>query len=123
MYINYNANPTNAHVGDCTVRAISKATSQSWDKVYVGLAVVGFCMKDMEDANRVWGEYLRLNGWRRTTIPNDCQCYTVKDFCNEHPKGTFVLAMEGHVLCVQDGNYIDTWDSGEEIPLYYWEEN
>lgn len=29
--------------------------------------------------------------------------------------------IDGHVVCVQDGFYWDTWDSGQEIPVYYWE--
>lgn len=34
---NYNPNPQNNLVIDCTVRAISKATGQSWDETYIGL--------------------------------------------------------------------------------------
>ena len=29
--------------------------------------------------------------------------------------------IDGHVVTVQDGKYYDTWDSGNEIPVYYWE--
>ena len=47
--------------------------------------------------------------------------YTVDDFCGDHPVGTYILAIDGHVVCVQDGFYWDTWDSGQEIPIYYWE--
>ena len=49
----------------------------------------------------------------------DC---TVSDFAEDHPKGTYILALSGHVVCVKDGDYIDTWDSGNEIPLYYWQQ-
>lgn len=45
---------------------------------------------------------------------------TVKDFCKENPIGTYILAISGHVVAVIDGDYFDTWDSGEEIPIYYW---
>jgi hypothetical protein len=55
-------------------------------------------------------------------LPNDCpDCYTVEDFCQEHPNGTFVVATHGHVLAVIDGNYYDSWDSGQENPIYYFE--
>jgi len=33
---------------------------------------------------------------------------------------THILALSGHVVCVMDGDYYDTWDSGGEVPLYYW---
>ena len=46
--------------------------------------------------------------------------YTVRDFCEDNPLGTFVLAIHEHVVCVVDGDYYDSWDSGGEIPIYYW---
>ena len=54
-------------------------------------------------------------------MPNMCPpCYTVKDFCKDHPVGTYILATGSHVVTVVDGNYYDTWDSGTEVPIYYW---
>ena len=121
MHVAYNANPEGQRVGDCTVRAISKALGQSWERTYTGLALQGFCLCDMPSANHVWGAYLRENGFQREIIPNSCpDCYTVKDFCRDHPSGTYILAISGHVVAVIDGNYYDTWDSGEETPIYYW---
>ena len=46
---------------------------------------------------------------------------TVEEFCRDHPQGTYILAIDGHVVCAVDGDYLDTWDSGEEVPMYYWE--
>ena len=34
--------------------------------------------------------------------------------------GTYILALSGHVVCVQDGVIYDSWNSENEIPLYYW---
>ena len=31
------------------------------------------------------------------------------------------MAMATHVVCVQNGDWLDTWDSGDEVPLYYWQ--
>ena len=47
--------------------------------------------------------------------------YSVIDFCEEHPTGTYLLALREHVVCVRDGQYYDSWDSGEESPVYYWQ--
>ena len=33
----FNPNPAGQKVGDCTVRAIAKATGKSWDEVYKGM--------------------------------------------------------------------------------------
>ena len=121
-WIPYNANPAGRNVGDCTVRAISKALGEDWEKCYSGMAVQGFVLCDMPSANHVWGAYLRSRGFHRHIIPDECpDCYTVRDFCRDHPEGMFILALSGHVVAVQDGDYYDTWDSGNEIPIYYWQ--
>lgn len=116
----YNPNPARSRVGDCTVRAICKATGQEWNKVYCALAAYGLHAKDMPSANHVWGRYLREQGFRRYLIDDDKDNYTVEDFCRDNPTGTYILAIEGHVVCVQDGFYYDSWDSGQEIPVFYW---
>ena len=119
-FVKYNANPINKRVGDCTVRAISKALDQSWYKTFVEMCVQSVMLCDMPSANHVWGAYLRHKGFERNIIPNSCpDCYTVADFCDDYPYGTYVLALNGHVVTVIDGNYYDTWNSGNEIPLYF----
>lgn len=122
MYRHYNPNPTGARVGDCTVRAISKATGEDWARTFCCLCAEGMRLCDMPSANHVWGAYLRRRGFRRHALPDACpDCYTVADFCREHPSGVYVLAISGHVVCVQDGDYYDSWDSGAEAPAYYWQ--
>lgn len=120
-HVLYNPNPTRTRVGDCAVRAVAKATNQDWESVYAGLYVKGYSMGDLPNANSVWGSYLHDKGFKRAIIPNTCpDCYTVRDFCYDHPHGMYVLALEGHVVTVYDGDYFDTWDSGAEPVLYYW---
>lgn len=85
------------------------------------MCLYGFMRCDMPSANHVWGAYLKSKGWGRAIIPDACpDCYSVKDFCKDNQKGSFVLAISGHVVAVIDGEYYDTWDSGDEIPIYYW---
>lgn len=116
-----NLNPANHRVGDCTVRAISKATGQDWETTYAGLTAYGFMLCDMPNANWVWGAYLEDKGFRQYIIDkHGKRIYTVEDFCQDNPHGTYILAIDGHVVCVVDGKYYDTWDSGGEIPIYYW---
>ncbi len=118
----YNPNPSGKSVGDCPVRAIAKALQVSWEDAYTGLALEGFRRGDMPNADSVWGPYLKAHGFTRHWIPDTCpDCYSVSDFAADHPQGTFILSMPGrHVLCVQDGHWHDSWDSGGEIPTYFW---
>lgn len=121
MWIEWNPNPAGKRVGDCTVRAVAKGTGESWEQAYSGMTLEGFLLADMPSANNVWGAYLRRKGFKRYMIPDTCpDCYTVKDFCEDHPNGMYILALHGHVIAVNDGNYFDSWDSGNETPLYYF---
>lgn len=122
MFREYNANPKARRGDDCTVRAISKITGKTWEETYMDLCLEGLLACDMPSSNHVWGEYLIKKGFRRHIVPNTCpNCYTVKDFVRDHPKGSYILALHGHVVAARGGNYFDTWDSGDEVVLYYWE--
>lgn len=124
MFRPYNPNPTGKNVGDCTVRALTKGLGKGWEEIYTALALQGYMMGDLPSANAVWGAYLRHKGWIRHIIPDTCpDCYTVSEFAAEHPHGTYILALSGHVVCVSDGDLWDSWDSSGEVPLYYWERN
>ncbi len=76
---------------------------------------------DMPSADHVWGSYLRRHGFKRKLVPEEC-C-TVAEFAEMFPHGCYILAISGHVVYVRDGEYIDSWDSGEEIPIYYWQKD
>lgn len=120
-YEYFNPNPKQKLVGDCVIRAIAKATGRDWEDVYLDVMQKGFEMKDMPSSNAVWGAYLYEIGFRRNIIPNTCpDCYTIKDFCHDYHMGIYILATGTHVVAVIDGTYYDTWDSGEEIPIYYF---
>lgn len=113
----YNPNPYNRNVGDCSVRALSKALNKDWIGTYCGLCVEGALLGDMPSANSVWGSYLRKHGFQRHMAPDDI---TVFEFADSHKIGTYILALSGHVICVEDNVLYDTWDSRNEIVLYYW---
>lgn len=120
-YVFYNPNPSGKRVGDCVIRAIAKLTGRTWEEAYVAVTAQGFTAHDMPSSNAVWGEYLRSIGYVRNILPNTCpDCYTVKAFCAEHPRGAYLLATGTHAVTAIDGNYYDAWDSGDETPIYYF---
>ena len=122
MFVEVNANPYRKSGGDCVIRAISVAENKEWDDIFLELMLKSYVMKDIPSSNEVWGSYLKDIGYSRYIIPNTCpDCYTIKDFAADNPVGTYILATGTHVVAVIDGNYIDTWDSGNEVPIYYFE--
>lgn len=123
MYVYYNPNPIGKRVGDCVIRGISLVTNQTWDDTYIDICMTGYELKDMPSSNNVWESYLSRNGFVRRMLPEECPiCYTVKEFCKDHPIGVYLLATGSHVIAVCDGLYYDAWDSGDEVPVYYWQE-
>lgn len=121
MFIQANLNPQGKRTDDCVVRAIATALDIDWNSAYTMLSAHGLKMADLFSKNYVWGDLLITLGFRRQGIPNTCpDCYTVSDFSNDHPAGTFIVGTGDHVIAIRDGNWIDTWDSGSMIPIIYY---
>ena len=100
MWREYNNNPKGHRVGDCAVRAVSVALGVDWDTAYAMLAAEGFERKDMPSSDAVWGSLLLRNGFVREACP-DCRD-------------------GGHVAAADNGVLFDSWDSENEIPIYYY---
>lgn len=121
MFVNVNPNPARKLVGDCVIRAISLAENQGWDKTFLDLSSLAYNAKDMPSSNNLWAQYLFQKGYHRYMIPDTCpDCYSIKEFCLDYPNGIYIVATGTHVVCVKDGDYLDTWDSGNEVPFYYF---
>ena len=121
MYVQYNPNPRKRNVGDCVIRACAKALDMGWEKVYTDICLQGYSMADMPSSNAVWGAYLKSKGFKQGILENSCpDCYSVRDFCRDHSKGTYVLQTGSHVVTCINGDYFDSWDSGDEVPICYW---
>lgn len=121
MFVEVNPNPNGIYVEDCVVRAICIATNRTWDDVYWDICIEGGIIKNMPSVNAVWGSYLKRIGFEVFQLPTNCpNCYTIRRFCKDNGKGTFILATGSHVVAVIDGDYYDTWNSGDEMPIHVW---
>ena len=120
-WIKYNANPSQNNTDDCAVRAVAVALDVDWDTAFDLIAENAKYMHQMMHRNVAWWSVLRQHGFRRAIIPNTCpDCYSVDDFCRDHPYGVFLLGFYDHVAIIVDGRVIDSFDSRDLIPIYYW---
>jgi len=120
-YVFCNPNPDKNLTGDCVVRAVSLLTDKDWETVFLEIMVCAYEMHDMPSSNAVWAKYLHENGFKRGMLPDTCpDCYTIKDFAEEYNQGKYLVGTGTHAVAVLDGDYYDTWDSGDEVPIYYW---
>lgn len=121
MWINWNPNPLGLKVGDCTIRAVCAVTGLDWYTVHRQQCALSREMGDMPSADRVWWELLKRYGFKRYQMIDHCpDCYTVEDFAKDHPQGVYVLGPHEHAVAVIDGDWWDSWDSGQTIPTYFF---
>lgn len=121
MWIEYNSNPVGANTEDCAIRAVALALGISWDEAFDEIAIMAKNMGRTMHNNAAWGAVLRRHGFKRAVIPNTCpECYTAEDFCNDNPEGVYVLGFGTHTATVINGNLYDTWDSSQELPIFFW---
>ena len=121
MWVRCNPNPLGKQANDCVVRAIAVATERSWGEVYQDLCRMGRRECDMPSSNSVWGLYLQEMGFRQFLLPESCpRCVTVWACCDRYPMGTYIIGTGDHAVCVIDGCYYDSFDSGDEVPSYFW---
>ena len=120
MYKYFNNNPNLNITSDCAVRAISKVLKLSWDEAFDLLAQMAKNMGVMPSDKAVTDAILRMNGFYKEGFPDCYKCYTVRDFARNHPVGEYVVDTGSHVVAVIDGDWYDSWPSGDEHIIFYW---
>ena len=119
----HNENPKNRITGDCTFRAIARATGKSWEEVIREMAEMsiktGWAINDKKGIEA----YLKSIGWIKHPQPrkSDGRKYTGAEFCRKN-KGINIICNIGghHVTCIIDGKVNDIWDCTEKTIGNYW---
>ena len=121
MWVYANPNPEQKNVPDCVIRAICIALNKSWDEVFAELSWFAAHDHSITSDDRVWGHYLWHLGFVPFILPSSCpECTTIKKFASIFNKGVFIIGTGSHAVAVIDGCYYDTWDSGNEVPSFFW---
>ena len=121
MWIYANPNPANKQVPDCVIRAICIALNKPWLEVSDELYSLARREYSVTCDDRVWGLYLYSLGFEPFLLPFSCpKCITVNEFTKYYPYGTYIIGTGTHAVAVIDGNYYDSWDSGNTTPSFFW---
>jgi len=121
MWIYANPNPCRQEEPDCVVRAIAIATGQTWHQVHYGLCRLSAKLCTMPSVNWLWGVYLERHGFEKFLLPEACpECVTVREFARRYPEGMYIIGTGSHAVAVINENWIDTWNSGDEVPTYFF---
>lgn len=105
---------------DCTVRSLAKAMNWPWIQTYKYLTAIGEeLLMTYDDITVLAKAYERL-GFQKMSLPRTGQKPTINQFTKEHKTGTYIISINGHVVCVEGGKIYDTWDCGEwKVRSYY----
>lgn len=112
----YNPNPKSRNIGDCTLRSYCAAFDIDWDKAFDIASKIAKENSSMIQyvGDKVLVEYFgctRDEEYRKTKAKDRI---TVNNFAMTHPYGTYVLHVRCHQVTVKNGEYWDSWDSGDK---------
>lgn len=115
MYKFYNNNALGLFENDCTVRAISTATGNSWDDTYEHLSNIARLQGTMMDDRDFIKDYLDNRYERIYKIPR-----TVGEVAGAYPDNILLITMRGHITCSKYGIVYDSFDCRDRISEFCW---
>ena len=121
MWIEANPNPEKKQVPDCVIRAICIALNKPWLEVSDELYAIARKEYSVTCDDNIWGQYLYSLGFEPILLPHKCpRCITIDDFSKMDPFGIYIIGTGKHAVAIINGNYYDSWDSGKEVPSFFW---
>lgn len=118
MYKFYNANSHGNFVNDCVIRAISLAERKTWDETYEKMSDLAQEKGLLFDDINFVEDYLDKHYERQPHCAK-----TVGDFVKSHPKGTYLITMQGHISCCVQGILYDLFDCTSKPIWDAWKVN
>ncbi len=115
MYKYHNNNSLGLFENDCTIRAISTATGNSWDNTYKHLSNIARLNGTMMDDKDFIRDYLDNKYERVYNIPK-----YVGEVAGMYPDNILLITMNGHITCSMYGVVYDSFDCRDRIAEYCW---
>jgi len=115
MYKFYNNNSLGLFENDCTVRAISTATNNTWDDTYIHLSNVARQQGTMMDDRDFIIDYLDAR-YERLPITEQ----KVGEVAGMYPDNVLLITMPGHIVCSKFGIVLDSFDCRYKSAEFCW---
>ena len=112
-----NLNPDGEKVGDCVTRAIALAMDMDYFDVSEDLVLSA---RQLNCDKLYVCYYSNLLNNIYDLEPVECEGYTVNEFADLHPYGSYIIRMDSHLSCLIDGCVYDIWDCRNEILTHAW---
>lgn len=109
--------------GDCVIRAFSMATGLTWLDAFDRLCAHARKTYDVPNSDSNYPKVFEEFGLiaKQVKVIKGESRMTVKDFCQQHPKGAYILRCANHLTAVVNGVCYDTWNPSEKCVYRYWE--
>ena len=116
-YYNRNDDPT-LHRNDCVTRAISLASGLPYSTIRRKLRNTARLLDCCRICMSCYSFFIEevLLGKRI-----NCDNMTVEEFADLHPKGTYLVRMQGHISVIIDNCVYDTFDCRKHLLTNCWE--
>ena len=100
---------------------LTKCLNITWDEAFSLLMVRAYEMADMPSSNAVIVSVLLDHGFKEHSLMSKCKnCYTIEQFCKDHPHVIYAVFVDNHTCAVVDGVIHDIFDSSQLVPIYYF---
>lgn len=115
-FVYYNPHPQGKIVEDCVKRALTKATQRDYHDIQIELnRIKREVGAESYQCKTVWEEFLKRHGFKKVSFPavKGEKRMTPNELAKK-TNGLYVCQCAHHLVCVKDGSYYDTWDSGDK---------
>lgn len=117
MFDYYNRNPLGIEEEDCVTRAISYCANWSYFKTRKKLQLTAELLECEELCPCC---YFHLLDYVLKFDRVKCRGMTVGEFAKQHPKGTYLIRMTGHISVIKDGRIKDLFDCSSYVATDCW---
>ncbi len=115
MYKFYNNNSLGLFENDCTIRAISTATGNTWDDTYKHLSNIARLNGTMMDDKDFIRDYLDNHYTRVNTNSR-----RVGEIAGDLRDNILLITMNGHITTSVYGVILDSFDCRDRVAEYCW---